>query len=684
MLKSISYSVTFPSTGRVLSEDVVFQKGFGIISGANEAGKSFIFEMIRFALFGSAALRGNVSTYKKLSVLLDFSLKGIDYQIKRTTTGATLYENEKEIAVGTRPVNDKVGSLLGFGLDVFDMACVANQDALLALGDMRSSDRRRIVDSVIGLSVLDDLTKDLTNEAATLNASVRALKDNIQQPVEPKPYDGWQPSVELSQKMDEYVELDREYQQLKGWLARPLVEPMQPVNPHGLTSAELTAMIEPINALRMRRRDIERQIMSIPPKSPYDDMELDSFEDHAYRYDQFMEKQRFLARHQKPQASVEDLDLMEQSWIAYDRQQEFVRLNEQITHLLDHGQNECPSCHHRWPLEANTIEKLRAQRDALEPLSRTYNRPKLTRQEIAVNRKFHGTWDQEGWNQVADYPDHVVLPAVSTEQVRRYREANDKDEQRTRFQADIDYLNQLIVDAGDLEGKLRDVLRYEAQIEVYEGQYIEYNDWKFLFNQNCERMIELDKKLDYMDELKFELEESMAYENEFTSYLSANRAYLQAMENVRGMEARVEELLRGRKGLSELRGKIKQHLVPSLNKVASSLLFQMTGGDRQQIVVDEDFNILVDGQALETLSGSGKAIANLAIRLGLGQVLTNNVFSLFMGDEIDGSFDSNRTAHTANMFQSLRSRINQILMITHKNVSADYEISVGSSRQDVD
>ena len=61
----------------------------------------------------------------------------------------------------------------------------------------------------------------------------------------------------------------------------------------------------------------------------------------------------------------------------------------------------------------------------------------------------------------------------------------------------------------------------------------------------------------------------------------------------------------------------------------------MTGGQRQSISVDEEFDVTVDGQPLNTLSRSGKAVANLSMRIGLGQVLTNNVLSLFVGDKID-------------------------------------------------
>jgi DNA repair exonuclease SbcCD ATPase subunit len=107
----------------------------------------------------------------------------------------------------------------------------------------------------------------------------------------------------------------------------------------------------------------------------------------------------------------------------------------------------------------------------------------------------------------------------------------------------------------------------------------------------------------------------------------------------------------------------------------------MTGGERQAINVDEEFNILVDGQTIDTLSGSGKAVANLALRIGLGQVLTNNIFSLFMGDEIDESMDKNRADKTAGVMHTLKGRISQLLLVSHKSPSADYFIAVGENSE---
>jgi exonuclease SbcC len=66
MLNKLSYSVTFPTTGRTLAGELGFNPGFGVITGANEQGKSFIIEVVRWCLFGSAALRGKAEDYKTL------------------------------------------------------------------------------------------------------------------------------------------------------------------------------------------------------------------------------------------------------------------------------------------------------------------------------------------------------------------------------------------------------------------------------------------------------------------------------------------------------------------------------------------------------------------------------------------------------------------------------------------
>src|SRR3546814_18232296 len=81
----------------------------------------------------------------------------------------------------------------------------------------------------------------------------------------------------------------------------------------------------------------------------------------------------------------------------------------------------------------------------------------------------------------------------------------------------------------------------------------------------------------------------------------------------------------------------------------------MTNGVLTSVEVDEDMNIMVDGQDIATLSGAGATVANLAIRIGLGRVLVCRIFPVFIGDEIDSDMDAERAEATAVALSSLTS-----------------------------
>jgi DNA repair exonuclease SbcCD ATPase subunit len=70
MLKSLDYSVEFPTTGRSFQNRIEFAPGLTAITGRNEAGKTIVLEMIGYCLFGKAALRGLASDYRNLTATL--------------------------------------------------------------------------------------------------------------------------------------------------------------------------------------------------------------------------------------------------------------------------------------------------------------------------------------------------------------------------------------------------------------------------------------------------------------------------------------------------------------------------------------------------------------------------------------------------------------------------------------
>ena len=63
MLKYLAFDVKFSSTGKQFQRKIQFEPGLTVITGENEGGKSLILEMIEYAWFGAAALRGQASDY---------------------------------------------------------------------------------------------------------------------------------------------------------------------------------------------------------------------------------------------------------------------------------------------------------------------------------------------------------------------------------------------------------------------------------------------------------------------------------------------------------------------------------------------------------------------------------------------------------------------------------------------
>ena len=59
-------------------------------------------------------------------------------------------------------------------------------------------------------------------------------------------------------------------------------------------------------------------------------------------------------------------------------------------------------------------------------------------------------------------------------------------------------------------------------------------------------------------------------------------------------------------------------------------------------------------------------MVNLALRIALGQVLTQSVIPIFLADEIDANMADKRTKATHDSLRRLRGKLKQIVVVTHK------------------
>jgi len=218
-------------------------------------------------------------------------------------------------------------------------------------------------------------------------------------------------------------------------------------------------------------------------------------------------------------------------------------------------------------------------------------------------------------------------------------------------------------------------MQYEANLVTYEREVASYAAW---MAERAEKELRLQVFATVDTELQAAhaaLAEATAYEKAVERYDVDKAGFDATVARADAAQSKAEAYKTAVAALRELKLTIKSYLVPSLNKVASLLVRQMTEGQVQELTdiqVDEEFNIAVDGQPIDTLNGSGKTVANLAIRIALGQILTNKVFSVLMCDEVDAACDDERAAAIATCLRALTKTIKQVFIVSHKNIEADH------------
>lgn len=621
-----------------------FGEGLTAITGKNEAGKSLILEFIRFALFGSKALRGVASDYKKLVVELVFEVKGVTYHIKRGPSKQTLAADGKIVASGTTALNQKVVDILGYGLLVFDVANACLQGAVEALGTMKPTDRRKMVDDTVGLNVVDDLIAYVKGEASSYRGRVEALQQNLILPTAPEETEP-EDSESLLKAVRKAESTLSELNVLRGRLqALPVRPPMDPapVQPALYTESKLLRPMAVEYELRQKLTAQLDRLPGVPPQS------VDELTKMQLAWADLNAWEKLNRIHQSlPETPPLDLPQIE---VQRDLLQRFTDWQRQYN-LWQQHKSVCPKCDHEFSTAVS------------DPGEWTEPKPEYREAEL---RGFESAWAKiTSTDPLGPAPS---APSLSPGQIEQALTAHMAQDERASLLKARDVIpehrasvTRELMEAVDYETRM---ISYARDVALRAEEDQQREDLKAA-------IAALDGADDKLIDLRKRYTDRMVYEGALAAYDKAMEAYAAAQGNLEEAEEQLEDYKNAAKALTELKVRIKQYLLPSLSKVASKLLKSMTGGARQLIEIDDAFNITVDGQALATLSGSAKAAANLSVRIGLGQVLTNKTFSVLLADEIDAAMDEDRAGHTASSLRDLTSEISQIILISHKRPEAD-------------
>lgn len=612
MIKYLKYFATFSSTKRTLKNHISFEPGLTVIRGDNEAGKSFIFEMIRYALFGTRALRGDRGDYDVLEVELDILIKEKPYKIVRKGIQASVNGTE---AVGTVATNDFLESALGFGLSVFDICSNAQQGELDALtNDMRPTQRREVIDQVIGLSRFEEVEKDLRAESNDYKRLVEALEKQIIEIDEPIKPEGFVDPKELRAQLEQEIRNEEKRKALKE--VRPPLFPAEPQLPPLEDLLEQQELYKQYHSLK---NDYERKLSSLEDSEP---------EYTSEQLNKLSEALRQRALGSRPVGySADDLD----QW-------------ETTHHKIKNCPPalNCPEC--GYLIEGEIPPKP----------------PSVSLEAIREERQRQTKW--EGHSYDPDLPE----PTLTQEQITKHQKAIMDSPQRQLLTQQLEELGEA---PKDVEKEISLWQEYHAGLAQSEADQKRYQEY-------LEKRAEVDSLPPPQPDLRERLRLFEAYETDMIHYNSVMESQKTLREQIDKNSKDQSDHLNASKAVQAMRGKIKRYIIPALAQVSSNLLAQMTSGERSKIEITNDFEIYVDNQHVRTLSGSGISVVNLALRVALGQVLTRRVLPIFLADEIDANMASGRTQATHSSLKKLAETLSQVIVISHKEMEGDHLICV--------
>lgn len=626
MIEQLTASATFTTSGATLSADYQPKTGITAVVGGNGTGKTFLsIETVRWLLFGKKALRGAAGDYKQAEATGTFLIRGSRYQISRGKAEWIKDDNGETLAKGAEKVTDKVVELLGYDLDVFDLCNAATQGNVQSLGKLRPAERKAVIDKVAKLTTAEaaekacrDEAKGYKREAETLAMTLRTPGD---EPVRPANYLA---SATLRASLANERALRDKAEALRGQLRH--VE--APVRPQVADFSE-----DAIAALQQHEDDRRRvaaeraQLQAIVNRAMPHCPENWS-EDQLVAAEKRLQVRHVLAqRGPAPQLTREEAEQLWAAWALFDAH----KPSDEI---------ECPKCHHTFRTTGEP------------PAEPTWTKTALRDDDARRNK------------HAAPAPQMPDGPDLEQRQIDHARAARKATEEFNIAQGRLNELASM----EDRSGELETMRSAKATLEAFLAEQLRYERVREA-NADVQRQIDALGTVapqHIIDKAADDLREAEAYEAALARWKADDEAFKATQGKIADANHLAEEYAAGAKDVASARAVVKALLAPKISRIATELIRDMTMGKLTNLVIDDEMEITVGGQRIETLSGAGVTVANLALRIAMGRALVGHAFPVFLADEIDGDMDAPRRAATLEALVSLKKHLRQIILVTHR------------------
>ena len=167
------------------SLEASFTPGANLIVGHNWAGKSTLLWAIAYALYGPSAVPGGaklvvpIGTKEKPSVTLWLTVGGVEYELMRSSSTATLSVAGEMVANGAVAVTSKVQNLLGMDMQTFRQLKMAVQNEAASILTLGAAGLGQFINEVTQVDTVDRIISLAAAASAQAAAALEELPDTV-------------------------------------------------------------------------------------------------------------------------------------------------------------------------------------------------------------------------------------------------------------------------------------------------------------------------------------------------------------------------------------------------------------------------------------------------------------------------------------------------------------------------
>jgi len=720
-----------------------FAKGTNVLVGQMGAGKSSVMDAISYALFGTfPALQHrrvsindiikNVPVQESYAeVRLGLSLDGNEYIIERRLelaggTTAKILKNGSIMQSQPQRVNEYIEGILKMDYDLFSRAIYSEQNNLDYFLELRSSERKDIIDELLGLDKFaiaeDNVTslinriKDLASqqEANAANFDIKKLNEQLSSAKEELAKlkkDGDEliskrlglveklkkvekELKELQEKNAKKIGLEKELKGLESTLSFDERE-IKKIEEMGLKPEELEPKISSVSneleRLKAELKKAEQQELEESRAVARLESELRKLDEQIKERDSLIEKMKlkdidnYAKAKEEKEEQIERLEKELAS--AKSRKEEMGKYIEDLSKHI----SKCPVCERELSEELriklleskkkilseseDEIKRISAlienERTAFRKLSEEFNAM------LVANEKLKG---YAGIDEAfAKNKDELELRKKSEREVSANKE---------KLSTEVNELSAELVKLKESRKEAENLSKYKSEAqklrEEINAKKAEIDELSKSVN---DKLIE-EKQKEYtgisamLSSIDASIKANEKAVNEKIKEIDEKSEMLAHVEGIiRDAEQKkhtAEELTRFKNALSETQGALRSMLIDSINHIMSELWPELypygdyvdirlnAGKDDYTLEVKIIKNGIREWRPVESVaSGGERSIACLAMRVAFALVLVPNLKWLIL-DEPTHNIDEHGIAKFIHIFNDTLPRIiDQIFLITH-------------------